>query len=328
MLDIEKLELLDFIPEGLFSVREDFTVFFWNKTMEVWTKLSRQSVLGKSINEIFPHFAEPKYANIIKRIFSGGPPAFFSPYFHKGLYSSPLSSEKNHVYETIVTSIKYKNRESACVLFAIKNITDSRHHLDRYKEAVKKHQQLEQSLRETNAQLKLKNEELSRISSLDSLTGISNRRALDEYLSRAWNLAMRNNMEISSVFIDVDYFKLFNDSYGHQAGDKCLKEIACVIKETIKRPTDLAARYGGEEFVALLVGTGKESATKIAEEIRTRVESLSIPHKHSVNSDHVTVSLGVATLIPGRGMSPSALIRLSDIALYAAKQSGRNQVMS
>lgn len=328
MLDIENLELLDFIPEGLFSLREDFTVFFWNKTMEVWTKLSRQNVLGKSINEVFPHFAEPKYANVIKRIFSGGPPAFFSPYFHKGLYSSPLSNEENHVYETVITSIKYKNRESTCVLFAIKDITDSRYHLDRYKEAVKKHQQLEQSLLEINAQLQQKNEELSRISALDSLTGISNRRALDEYLGRAWNLAMRNNMEISSIFIDVDYFKLFNDSYGHQAGDKCLQDVACVIKETIKRPTDLAARYGGEEFVALLVGTGKESAVRIAEEIRNSVEILSIPHKHSVICGHVTISLGVATLTPTRNMSPSALIRLSDIALYAAKQSGRNQVMS
>lgn len=176
-------------------------------------------------------------------------------------------------------------------------------------------------------ELETANEKLLRLSSQDGLTGISNRRVFDEQLERGWSLAIRSTgLVISLLFIDVDYFKWFNDAYGHLAGDECLKKIAGAISGCLKRPTDLAARYGGEEFVALLLGTNKEDALKIAEEIRHRVIELGIPHEPSLAGSHVTISVGVASMVPERSKAPSVLVALADAALYKAKQGGRNRV--
>ena len=189
--------------------------------------------------------------------------------------------------------------------------------------------ELKEKLKRYLMELETANEKLVRLSSLDGLTGISNRRVFDEQLERGWSLAMRSSsLAISLLFIDVDYFKWFNDAYGHQAGDDCLIKIAGTISGCLKRPTDLAARYGGEEFVALLLGTNKDYAVKLAEEIRHRVMALGIPHEPSLAGSHVTISIGVATMIPERTQASSALVALADAALYKAKQNGRNRVES
>jgi diguanylate cyclase (GGDEF)-like protein len=176
-------------------------------------------------------------------------------------------------------------------------------------------------------QLVEKNRLLERLSTLDTLTGIANRRRFDEVLRQEWKRAARDGTPLSLIYCDIDLFKGYNDSHGHQAGDECLLRVARAIAEAVRRPADLAARYGGEEFVILLVDTALAGAVILAERMRERVESLRIGHRTSGISAFLTVSFGVATLVPRPGVRPEDLIDRADRALYAAKQKGRNRVV-
>ena len=169
---------------------------------------------------------------------------------------------------------------------------------------------------------------LENLSTTDGLTDLPNRRRFDDFLSREWRRSMRDQSLLSLVFMDIDFFKEFNDHYGHLAGDDCLRQVAAVLREVVHRPGDLAARYGGEEFACVLPDTDLNGAATLAYRIRDRMTELNIPHFFSSVADRLTLSFGVATLIPGKGQSPSDLIRLADSLLYAAKEGGRNQVRS
>ncbi|HEY6548483.1 MAG TPA: diguanylate cyclase, partial [Vicinamibacteria bacterium] len=136
----------------------------------------------------------------------------------------------------------------------------------------------------------------------------------------------RDGTPLSLVFCDIDFFKNFNDGYGHLAGDECLGQVARAVSALSNRPGDLAARYGGEEFVLVLPGTGEEGALKLAERLRARIEELDIPHAHSPLAPRLTISLGVASAIPQPGSEPAELLAVADRALYAAKEEGRNRV--
>ena len=183
-------------------------------------------------------------------------------------------------------------------------------------------------LTETRRQLEHRNRDLERISALDTLTQVANRRRFDTALRQEWRRSARNETPLSLVFCDIDYFKRFNDTYGHQAGDECLVRVAQAMEETLNRPADLAARYGGEEFIALLVDTSIEGARMLAERMRARVEGLRIEHSASSVSPYLTVSLGVAAVVPRPAIRPEDLVDLADRALYAAKEGGRNRVAS
>ena len=186
--------------------------------------------------------------------------------------------------------------------------------------------ELEETLQKTMDDLAASNQKLERLSSIDGLTEIANRRCFDEYLEREWSLATRNKLPIALIFIDVDYFKLFNDTYGHQAGDDCLRQVAQTISESLNRPADMVARYGGEEFIVILPGTEKAGSVGLAENIRQRVENLEIPHGSSSVHKHVTISLGVGVMVPDKNTLPLELIDIADKALYNAKHKGRNRV--
>jgi diguanylate cyclase (GGDEF)-like protein/PAS domain S-box-containing protein len=168
---------------------------------------------------------------------------------------------------------------------------------------------------------------LSRLATLDGLTGLANRRFLDDRAEREMQLARRADHPISLLLIDADHFKAFNDTYGHLAGDHCLQQIAAVIQGHATRPGDLAARYGGEEFALLLAETDRAGAHVVADRIRHGIEELALPHSGNSASEFVTVSIGVATVPPGMSTSTvKDLVRLADHALYAAKDAGRNRV--
>ncbi len=169
-------------------------------------------------------------------------------------------------------------------------------------------------------------EHLRDLSFKDSLTGINNRRAFDENLEKEWRRARRNRTPLALMMLDIDCFKAFNDTYGHQEGDSCLKEVARVIMANLKRPADFAARYGGEEFVVLLPETAWDDAVVVAETIRLGVAALEIPHKKSDIAEYVTLSAGVACLVPDEEQSADNLMKVADLALYAAKSAGRNRV--
>jgi diguanylate cyclase (GGDEF)-like protein/PAS domain S-box-containing protein len=187
-------------------------------------------------------------------------------------------------------------------------------------------QERTKELTSLNEKLTAVNEELQRISLSDGLTGIANRRYFDEFLEREWLRTKRKQVPIALILLDVDFFKLYNDAYGHIAGDQCLKQIGATLKAAAERPTDLAARYGGEEFALVLPDTDLEGAKKVGERILTRVRELAISHNPSPVSEVVTVTLGAAAFVPVENLMPNDLISAADQALYQAKQAGRNQM--
>ena len=178
----------------------------------------------------------------------------------------------------------------------------------------------------THLELKKQRDILENLSNLDGLTGIPNRRRFDEFLKHEWQIAIRGHHPLSLIMMDIDYFKLFNDGYGHLAGDDCLKQVAQALAKSVERKTDLLARYGGEEFVCVLPLTDAKGAVVVANKFREHILSLNIPHAYSTETCQVTLSLGVASQIPAKYTKPIVLIEAADQALYQAKASGRNQV--
>ncbi|GHT86942.1 diguanylate cyclase response regulator [Betaproteobacteria bacterium] len=196
--------------------------------------------------------------------------------------------------------------------------------------AMRRLAQMRDSLLLLTRKLDEANRELQRLSSVDGLTNIANRRNFDEKLLHEWRHCSRMTLPLSLLIIDVDAFKLFNDHYGHQFGDECLKAVARELEKNSHRPNDLVARYGGEEFGVILPDTMLEGAQLVAEAMRAGVEGLGISHSWSPVSSVVTISIGLATIIPPRGSEGgiSALIRAADDALYQAKEGGRNRVQA
>jgi len=168
---------------------------------------------------------------------------------------------------------------------------------------------------------------LQTLSHVDELTQLANRRSFQDHLTKEWQRALRSHTPISLVLCDVDYFKFYNDTYGHPEGDECLKQVARAIGGSVRRPDDLAARYGGEEFVVLLPNTTAEGAMQVAKDAAARVQALKIAHKSSQVSSYVSISLGVTTLVPKPDMAVSTLVDTADLGLYEAKRRGRNQVV-
>jgi diguanylate cyclase (GGDEF)-like protein len=177
------------------------------------------------------------------------------------------------------------------------------------------------------AELKKANDELHALANSDGLTKIGNRRRFEQFLADEWHRAVRFKTEISLVLLDIDHFKLYNDTYGHQTGDECLQKVAEALAATIKRPTDLVARFGGEEFAIVLGGTDAEGALNIAEQAVENVKNLKIPHSSSETFEHITVSVGIATVFANFETTEADLIKIADKALYQAKESGRNQIV-
>jgi diguanylate cyclase (GGDEF)-like protein len=182
---------------------------------------------------------------------------------------------------------------------------------------------LEHALRTNFLETRLLNELAER----DGLTGLYNRRIFDDYMGRVWRQSRREDVAIEIIFIDIDYFKIYNDLYGHQAGDDCLKRVAASIARCVKRPYDFLARYGGEEFVLVLYGPPEDYARGLPEQIRCDVMDLLIPHAGSEVAKYVTVSVGVALARAGSDRSLNGAIQTADQAMYQAKREGRNRVV-
>jgi diguanylate cyclase (GGDEF)-like protein len=175
--------------------------------------------------------------------------------------------------------------------------------------------------------LKKQGDQLRRWSMLDGLTGLANRRAFDMALDTEWERAEKSGESLGLVLCDIDYFKLYNDLYGHPSGDACLQSVAAVLRDGATNQYDVVARYGGEEFALLLPGVEAADAAQVAQRLCAAVSALEIPHAGSHVSSHVTLSLGVATHTPLPGSRPGVLVRAADEALYQAKDEGRNRVV-
>lgn len=183
---------------------------------------------------------------------------------------------------------------------------------------------LTQKVQEQAIALQQANQELHRLANLDGLTEVANRRRFDEYLDQEWRRLQREQNPLALILCDIDYFKNYNDYYGHQAGDVCLRRVAQAINDCLKRPADLVTRYGGEEFAIILPNTSNEGAIHVAQLIQTTIQELSIPHHHSQISAFITLSLGISTQVPDDVRDPHTLIAATDKALYVAKAEGRN----
>ena len=179
---------------------------------------------------------------------------------------------------------------------------------------------------ERTKQLRQANDHLQTLSYTDALTNIANRRHLEEILEVEWRRARRVKTPISLLMIDIDHFKVYNDTFGHRAGDACLTRVAAVLDQSAQRAGDLVARYGGDEFAAILAGTDITGATEVAERLRAAVEGLAIELGGDEGSRLVTVSIGIAAAVPGDVASPEMLLSAADTALYDAKGAGRNHI--
>jgi len=186
--------------------------------------------------------------------------------------------------------------------------------------------ELEAKVLDRTRELEISNKKLSELSIKDGLTNLYNRRFFDQALEREWNRLMRTGSPLSIIILDIDYFKLYNDNYGHQAGDECIKELAESINSSINRSSDVAARYGGEEFIIILPESGMEGALKVSEKLQDNLSKKRIEHKHSKVSDYVTVSIGISTIIPSLNLTPQLIVKQSDEALYRSKNAGRNKI--
>ncbi|WP_419711802.1 diguanylate cyclase domain-containing protein [Pseudomonas sp. NFX224] len=182
------------------------------------------------------------------------------------------------------------------------------------------------ALRVSQQQLLDTNLVLQRLMNSDGLTGLSNRRHFDEYMELEWRRALREQSQLSLLMIDVDYFKTYNDTFGHLEGDEALRKVAAAIRDASARPSDLPARYGGEEFALVLPSTSQGGARLMAEKLRMTVEALKIPHISPAEGASLTISIGLSTITPQTGSNCRDLISAADKGLYLAKHNGRNQV--
>lgn len=187
---------------------------------------------------------------------------------------------------------------------------------------------LQNSLIRLNEELRQANRQLEHLSVIDQLTQISNRRAFDQYMPLAWRSAFESNTLLTVMMIDIDKFKVFNDTYGHLKGDECLYEVASCINDIFHRKTDMVARYGGEEFIVLCTQKDARQAFAVAQKVRQAVESLKIENINSDSGRYITISVGLATETPSESGSYERLIKKADDALYTAKRNGRNQVVA
>jgi two-component system cell cycle response regulator len=280
------------MAEGLLIIEPDGRIQFTNPACDSYLGYMAHELAGKSISDLLNPLVAQEYLE------------YFSRY--------TASPETAHSHGTREVIIRHRTGKSVCM-----DLTLTPMFL---------RQPLFIGLLHDITHHKMSEDALQRAAMIDPLTKIANRRHFDSFLEKEWQRAMRNGSALSLVVLDVDHFKLYNDTLGHAAGDVCLQQVAQAISTHALRVTDLAARYGGEEFVLLFAETEADSAYLLAESIRAHVEALQLPHPKSPTSAWITVSIGVATMHPQPADNIETLFVAADRAMYVAKEGGRNQV--
>jgi len=282
--------------DAIMIIDDQGKIIFWNPAAEMTFGYTADEALGKDLHRML---APERYHEDYRKNFSEFTKTGTGGTVGQTIELEALRRDGTELpVELSLSALRYKNRWHAVGI--IRDIT-SRKRLEA---------------------------ELKQLSYRDGLTGVANRRHFDEVLQREWNRMGRENRPLSMIMGDVDYFKAYNDTHGHQSGDDCLKQVAEAIRKEFKRPGDLVARYGGEEFAVILPGIDQPDALHLAEKVRQDIETLGIAHDASSVSAAVTISQGVATVIPSRTGHPETLVHIADRALYRAKEQGRNRVVA
>jgi diguanylate cyclase (GGDEF)-like protein/PAS domain S-box-containing protein len=297
---LEFNQIFDAVGDPLWIVSNDYTILRINKSfINLFELESKNAAIGKKCYEVL---ASPICQTIncpLKKIKNGRRRVELD-------IELEITDGNRHPFWMTSTPLFGVANEIIGAVEQFKEITERKN----YEEALKK------------ANLKLE-----RLAVTDGLTQLANRRMFDETLKKEWLRMRRDQQPLSVIIGDIDFFKSYNDCYGHQEGDACLKAVAGCIKSSVHRSSDMVARYGGEEFVALLPNTPSEGAFRVAEKMRTAVSSMNREHARSEVQNFVTISLGVATLVPPvKKGNPEDLVKLADDALYASKKAGRNLV--
>jgi diguanylate cyclase (GGDEF)-like protein/PAS domain S-box-containing protein len=327
----QRFAILDHAPIGQFILRKDFVTLFWNRCLEAWTGIPREKIVGSCILGHFPHLGTAKYASRIAGIFGGGPPTVFSSQLHKYVIPAPLPGGKQRFQYTVVTAVPASAGESCYAMFAIQDVTSLTEAIENHRCALQQVLTEMEERKKAQAELLANAEELKKLNLIleersirDGLTGLFNHRHFYDVLHRDFLLASRNGQDIACLLLDLDYFKQVNDSYGHPCGDFVLKEVAALVRRSV-RETDVVARYGGEEFAVLLPDTNLEGARVIAEQVRRVIEAhLFCFGPATLN---ISASIGLATRLSHRLSHPPDLLAWADRALYRAKGDGRNRLV-
>lgn len=291
--------ITDSIQAGIAYIDAERRYQFVNYYYEVRLGLSRAEIIGRYVWDVVGTENYQRVKPYIDRTLTGEPADFE--------FSFSYSSEAKRVLHATMTPAQDSDGTVHGYYLFFFDITERK--------------QMEEALRQANS-------ELSLLASLDGLTQVANRRRFDDYLAQEWRRLMRDQQPISLVLFDIDFFKKYNDYYGHLMGDEALVEVAQTAKACIRRPADLLARYGGEEFAVILPNTHLEGAIAVAHQIQQAIRELDIPHADSSVCPFITLSLGVATVIPSAEQDSDELIQQADMALYQAKNQGRNQVVA
>jgi len=304
------VNLMDHLVVPTFVLGTDGRVIIWNKACESLTGLAPDDVIGTK-----DHW----------RAFYDKPRACLADVLSEGRMDDLSDLYETHTDQN--TGHKGVSAENWCVMpCASKRLYLAIDAGPIYDEAGKLIAVVE-TLRDMTDQ-KVAEIELQKLANQDGLTGLANRRAFDLAIEDAIRNGRRTEQPVALLLGDVDHFKNYNDIYGHQSGDECLKTVAETISNQVGRSMDLAARYGGEEFAVILQTAKEDDAMMLAERIRKAIYDLNLPHKENSAADRVTLSMGVATRVPTEETSPTEFIETADRGLYAAKEAGRNSVLS
>lgn len=309
VLHFDAAEVFDSINLGLIVVDHDLQIVLWNQWMARHSRIAQPQALQHDFMSLFADPLPPGFLRALDNAIKYGLPAVMSSALHR----SPLPLFHLHetedapvrMYQSIImTPMPNAAGGHSCLI----QVSDSSTSVKREK------------------MLMLHSEKLKRQVVTDSLTGIYNRRFFDDSCASALKQAKRQQSQLSLFMIDIDFFKQYNDHYGHMAGDKALKAVANALGAQMIRSTDVFARYGGEEFVILIPGFNPEQAVLFAEKLRAAVQALAIHHEKSLANQYLTISIGVNTSTPEPDVDGKILLDRADAALYRAKLGGRNQV--
>ncbi len=310
-----RLDLLDGVLQavkvGVIVFDAEQRVVLWNPWMAQHAQRAPAAVLGKTFSELFPEMAGGRLHAALDDALRNNFAALISQSLNKSplpLYASPQdAAEGRRIQQALQVMPLAPGGPARHCMVQVSDVSG----------VVARQIRLRAQASELQAQVYA-----------DGLTGIANRRHFDNHLETEFRRTRRAGTPLSLLMIDVDFFKSFNDHYGHQHGDACLTQVAAGLCGAIERPADLLARYGGEEFAAILPDTDAAGAGKVAERMRAAVSALAIAHAHSETADHITISIGLATKTLGQGTTMAHLVDEADSALYQAKRAGRNRVVA